>query len=180
MLGGIEVYVLVINEELIELGENNLILVPLHKSIRMFSPSLPQISGIEHKIDLIHGGNIPNNHTYRSNPHEAREYRMEELMEKGYVRESVSPCYVLIFLVSKKDGFLRMCINSRDLNNITIKYHFPILMLDDMVDELSDLKILSKVELRSGYYDIRIKDGDEWKTSIKREDWVVCYAFWLD
>jgi hypothetical protein len=90
---------------------------------------LPPIWGIEHQIDFIPGASIPNRPAYRSNPEETKELQRQvgELLEKGYVRESMSPCAVLVLLVPKKDGTWRMCIDCRAINNITVKYRHPIL-----------------------------------------------------
>ena len=97
---------------------------------------LPPIRGIEHQIDFVPRAAIPNRPAYRSSPEKIKEFQRQvsELMEKGYVKESISPCAVPVLLVPKKDETWRMCIDCPAINNITVKYRRPIPHLDDMLD----------------------------------------------
>ena len=117
---------------------------------------LPPIRGIEYQIDFVLCSSIPNRPAYRSNLEETKELQrqVEELLEKGYVRESLSPCAVPVILVPKKDGTWRMYVDCRAINNITVKYRHPILRLDDMLDELHGSFVFSKIDLKSRYHQI--------------------------
>jgi hypothetical protein len=118
--------------------------------------SLPPIKSISHHIDLITGVSLPNKEAYRLTLHENEEFKkqVQYLMEKGLIREILSPCVVPKMLSPKKDGGWRMCTESRDINNITIRYRFPLPRIDDLMDCLIGANFFSKIDLKSGYHHI--------------------------
>jgi hypothetical protein len=141
--------------------------------------SLSPIRSISHHIDLIPGVSLRNKVVYRLMLQENEEVKKQvlDLMDKGLIREIFSPCVVPTMLSPKKDGGWRMCTDSRAINQITIRYRFPLPKMDDLMDCFSGANIFSKIDLKSIYHQIRMREGDEWKTSLKMNeglyDWLV-------
>ncbi|RDX78675.1 Retrovirus-related Pol polyprotein, partial [Mucuna pruriens] len=121
--------------------------------------NVPPSRGIEHHIDLSTRALLLNKATYKTNPEEGKEIQNQvgKLLEKGWVRESMSPCVVPVIL--------RMYTDCRPINNINVRYRHLIPCLDDLLDELHGSQMFSKIDLKSGYHQIRVREGDEWKTT---------------
>jgi hypothetical protein len=124
--------------------------------------SFPPIKSIKHHIILIPGEIFPNKEAYILTPRENEEVKnqVQELLDKGLIRESLSPCAIPTVLSPNKDGGWRMCIDSRAINKITIRYRFPLPRIDDLMDFLSRENFFSKIDLKSGYHQIRTREGD--------------------
>ena len=95
--------------------------------------------------------------------------QLQELLEKRFIRPSVSPWGAPVLFVKKKDGTLRLCIDYRQLNKLTIKNKYPLPRIDDLFDQLKGASIFSKIDLRSGYHQLRIKDVDVHKRRLERD-----------
>ncbi|GJX77433.1 putative reverse transcriptase domain-containing protein, partial [Tanacetum coccineum] len=106
---------------------------------------------------------------YRLAPSEMQELsgQLQELQDKGFIRPSHSPWGVPVLFFKKKDGSLRMCIDYRELNKLTIKNHYPLPRIDDLFDQLQGLRFFSKIDLRLGYHQLRVHEDDIPKTAFR-------------
>ena len=131
--------------------------------------TLPPRRVISHQIDFVPGASLPNKAAYKLTPDQNLEVarQVQELMDQGLIQKSISPCAVLVVLASKKGGKWRLCTDSRAINHITIRYRFPIPRIEDLMDCLGGAMYFTKLDLKSRYQQIRIKEGDEWKTTFK-------------
>ncbi|KAL4021070.1 hypothetical protein IC575_019859 [Cucumis melo] len=98
----------------------------------------------------------------RMAPVELKELKvqLQELLDKGFIRPSVSPWGAPVLFVKKKDGLMRLCTDYRELNKVTVKNRYPLPMIDDLFDQLQGAIIFTKIDLRSGYHQLRIRDSD--------------------
>ncbi|KAI2668070.1 Retrotransposon-derived protein PEG10 [Labeo rohita] len=118
-------------------------------------------------IELIPGAAPPRGRVFPlSQPEsEAMEKYIKEELAKGFIRPSTSPASAGFFFVKKKDGGLRPCIDYRSLNEITVKYRYPLPLVPSALEQLRSARFYTKLDLRSAYNLIRIREGDEWKTA---------------
>ena len=93
--------------------------------------------------------------------------QLEDLIEKGFVRPSISPWGAPVLFVKKKDGSMRLCVDYRELNKVTIKNRYPLPRIEDLFDQLHGAMIFSKIDLRTGYHQLRIKRDDIPKTAFR-------------
>ncbi|GJR27664.1 hypothetical protein Tco_1103896 [Tanacetum coccineum] len=129
---------------------------------------------------LVADSNLPNIGMYRNSVLENDEIKrqVEELIRVGVIKPSSSPCGSPVILVPKKDGGWRMCIGYRALNKITIKNRYPIPRIDDLLDQLKHGVVFSKLDLRSGYHQVRVRENDTCKTAFKTRQGLYEWLIW--
>ncbi|GJZ73095.1 putative reverse transcriptase domain-containing protein [Tanacetum coccineum] len=130
---------------------------------------LPPSLEVEFHIDLIPGAMPVAKSPYRLAPTEMQELsnNLKELQDKGFIQPSSSPWDVLVLFMKKKDGSFCMCIDYRELNKLTIKNCYPLPSIDDLFDQLQGSRYFSKIDLRSGYHQLRVRKEDIPKTAFR-------------
>jgi hypothetical protein len=133
------------------------------------TPGLPPKRDIDFFINFVPRATLVSKTPYRISTPELKELKMqlEELLKKGYIRPSMSPWGAPVLFVKKKDGTLKLCIDFRQFNKVFVKNKYPLPRIDDLFDQLKDAKIFSKIDLRSGYHQVRIKEEDINKSDFK-------------
>ena len=130
-------------------------------------PGLPLHRDVDFGIEL-HAGTSPISMTpHRMAPVELQELRvqLQELLDKGFIRPSTSPWGAPVLFAKKKDKTLRLCIDYRQLNRVTIKNRYPLQRIDDLFDQLRGARVYSKIDLRTGYHQLRVRETDNPKTA---------------
>ena len=129
--------------------------------------SLPPVKKVEFTIDLV-VGTLPNSKTpYWMAPVELKKLKaqLQELLDKGFIRPSVSPWETLVLFVKKNDGSIRLYIDYRELNKVTVRYKYHFSHNDDLFDQLQGTCVFSKINLRCGYHQLRVRSEDVPKTA---------------
>ncbi|GJV11605.1 putative reverse transcriptase domain-containing protein [Tanacetum coccineum] len=132
-------------------------------------PGLPPTRQVEFQIDLMPGAAPVARAPYRLAPSEMKELseQLQELSDKGFIRPSSSPWGAPVLFVKKKDGSFRMCIDYQELNKLTVKNRYPLPRIDDLFDQLQGSSVYSKIDLRSGYHQLRVREEDIPKTAFR-------------
>ncbi|KAJ1700817.1 hypothetical protein LUZ63_000596 [Rhynchospora breviuscula] len=143
-----------------------------HKAAFEEPTALPPRRTVDHAVPLLPDSKPINQKPYRYSYFQKVEIEkiMIELLKNQLIQPSSSPFASPVLLVKKKDGSWRMCIDYRQLNLITMKNRYPISVIDDLLDELKGIRIFSKIDLRSGYHQIGMKDEDRYKTAFRTHE----------
>nr|CAD1829975.1 unnamed protein product [Ananas comosus var. bracteatus] len=138
---------------------------------------LPPRREVDHAIELEPGAKSPAKAPYRMAPPELEELQkqLKELLDAGFIRPSKAPYGAPVLFQRKSDGSLLLCIDYRALNKVTIKNKYPIPLVADLFDQLGGAKYFTKLDYRFGYYQVRIAEGDEEKTTCVTSDLLHTY-----
>jgi hypothetical protein len=132
-------------------------------------PRIPPDREIEFTIDLLPNTAPISKAPYRMASLELKELKdqLQELLDKGFIRPSVSPWGAPVLFVKKKDGSMRLCIDYQELNKVTIKNRYPLPRIDDLFDQLQGSQVFSKIDLYSGYHQLKVQEKDVQKTAFR-------------
>ena len=132
-------------------------------------PGIPLKREVDLSIEIVPGIAPVSRAPYRMAPVELKELKvqLQELLDKGFVRPSVSPWGAPVLFVKNKDGTLRICIDYRQINKVTVNNKYPLLRIKYLFDQLKGAGIFSKIDLRSGYYQLSVKEVDVSKTAFR-------------
>ncbi|GJX60584.1 putative reverse transcriptase domain-containing protein [Tanacetum coccineum] len=172
---GCQVYLAQVTSKKAEdkLEEKRLEDVPIvHEFSKVFPedlPGLPPARQVEFQIELVPSVAPVARAPYRLAPAEMQELstQLQELSDRGFIRPSSSPWGAPVLFVKKKDGSFRMCIDYRELNKLTVKNRYPLPRIDDLFDQLQGSRVYSKIDLRSGYHQLRVREEDISKTAFR-------------
>ena len=130
---------------------------------------LPPDRELEFGIEVLLGSAPISIPPYRMAPLELKELKtqLQDLVDKGFIRPSVSPWGAPVLFVKKKDGTMRLCIDYRQLNKVTIKNRYPLPRIDELFDQLQGASVFSKIDLRSGYHQLKMREMDVSKTAFR-------------
>ena len=144
-----------------------------HEHKKLFVPETSEkLAGrrtFDHAIDLVQGNIPPWGHIYPMSAHQLvlLDKYLEKMLQQGKISESKSPAGAPILFVPKPDGSMRLCVNYRQLNKLTIANKYPLPLMTELRDRVAGVKIFTKLDLKDGYHLLPIKEGDEWKTAFR-------------
>ena len=132
-------------------------------------PSLPPKREVEFIIDLAPGTTLISKAPYRMAPLDIKKLKiqLQKLLDKGFIRPSVSPWGAPVLFVKNNDGSMRLCINYRELNKVAVRNKYPLPRIDDLFDQLQGACVFSKIDLRSSYHQLRVRWEDVPKTAFR-------------
>ncbi|GKD90131.1 putative reverse transcriptase domain-containing protein [Tanacetum coccineum] len=143
--------------------------VPIVRDFPEDLSGIPPARQVEFQIDLVPGAALVARAPYQLEPSEMKELaeQLQELSDKGFIRPISSPWGAPVLFVKKKDELFRMCIDYRELNKLTVKNRYPLPRIDDLFDQLQGSSVYSKIDLRSGYHQLRVREEDIPKTAFR-------------
>ena len=128
---------------------------------------MPPDRDIKFIIELVPGTGPIAQKPYRMNPKELDELKrqLEDMLQKGLIRPSASPWGSPVIFVDKRDGTTRLCVDYRKLNDVTIKNKYPLPKIEDLFDQMNGARVFSKIDLRTGYHQLKVRETDIPKTT---------------